>query len=104
MIRSTTCPWAGTFPAADDIIYCDLTLREGEQSPGVSYTREEKFELVRKLDDLGIGQIQLTAASPDRHSLQIRNAGQRRAPDGSVRGMATGCGKIECLRRTALIH
>ena len=36
MIRSTTCPWAGTFPAADDIIYCDLTLREGEQSPGVS--------------------------------------------------------------------
>lgn len=60
MIRSTTCPWAGTFPVAGDIIYCDLTLREGEQSPGVSYTAEEKFELVRRLDRLGIHQIQLT--------------------------------------------
>lgn len=60
MIRSTTCPWAGTFPVGKDIIYCDLTLREGEQSPGVTYTAEEKFELIRRLDDLGIGQIQLT--------------------------------------------
>lgn len=71
MIRSTTCPWAGTFPAADDIIYCDLTLREGEQSPGVSYTREEKFELVRKLDDLGIGQIQLTTPGLNPTVLEI---------------------------------
>lgn len=59
MIRSTTCPWAGTFPTKD-IIYCDLTLREGEQSPGVSYTLEEKLELVKRLDEIGIHQIQLT--------------------------------------------
>lgn len=59
MIRSTTCPWAGTFPTKE-IIYCDLTLREGEQSPGVSYTLEEKLELVRRLDEIGIHQIQLT--------------------------------------------
>lgn len=60
MIRTTTCPWAGTFTIPDDLIFCDLTLREGEQSPGVTYTEEEKLELVRKLDDYGVQQIQLT--------------------------------------------
>lgn len=60
MIRTTTCPWAGTFSVPDDLILCDLTLREGEQSPGVTYTEEEKLELVKRLDDYGIQQIQLT--------------------------------------------
>ena len=60
MIRSCTCPWAGTISVPNDIIWCDLTLREGEQSPGVSYTMEEKIELVKRLDEIGLNQIQLT--------------------------------------------
>lgn len=59
-MRTTTCPFAGTFQIPEDMIFCDLTLREGEQSPGVSYTLEEKIELVKRLDEIGIQQIQLT--------------------------------------------
>ncbi len=41
------------------LIFCDLTIREGEQTPGVSFTREEKLQLMRLLDSIGIGQAQI---------------------------------------------
>lgn len=59
-MRAVTCPFGETLNLPKDMIYCDLTLREGEQSPGVNYTNEEKIELVKKLDEIGISQIQLT--------------------------------------------
>ncbi len=42
-----------------NLIFCDLTLREGEQTPGVTFTLEEKMELVRRLDEFGVHQIQV---------------------------------------------
>ena len=37
----------------------DLTLREGEQRPGVEYTVDEKVEAVRELDALGVDFVQI---------------------------------------------
>lgn len=37
----------------------DLTLREGEQRPGVEYTVDEKVEAVRELDALGVDYVQV---------------------------------------------
>ena len=42
----------------DKINIYDTTLRDGEQTPGVCFTLEEKLEIAHKLDELGIPQIE----------------------------------------------
>ena len=42
----------------DKIIIFDTTLRDGEQSPGASLTKEEKLELAHQLDKLGVDVIE----------------------------------------------
>ncbi|MEE8181111.1 MAG: 2-isopropylmalate synthase, partial [Nitrosopumilaceae archaeon] len=36
----------------------DTTLRDGEQSPGVSLTPEQKLTIAKKLDELGVDAIE----------------------------------------------
>ncbi len=45
----------------------DTTLREGEQTPGVAFTIEQKLEIARKLDEAGIDMIEAghPAVAPD---------------------------------------
>jgi 2-isopropylmalate synthase len=42
----------------DRVIIFDTTLRDGEQSPGASMTMEEKVEVAKKLDELGVDVIE----------------------------------------------
>ncbi len=42
----------------DDIIVYDTTLRDGEQTPGVCLRTPEKLRIAKKLDELGIHQIE----------------------------------------------
>jgi len=46
---------------------CDVTLRDGEQTPGVSFSCEEKTDIARKLDEIGIEVIEagFPAVSPN---------------------------------------
>jgi len=44
------------------VFLCDVTARDGEQTAGVSFSLDEKIELAKRLDAVGIGQIQLHAA------------------------------------------
>jgi methanogen homocitrate synthase len=41
-----------------DIEICDVTLRDGEQMPGVVFNPEEKQEIARQLDEIGIDIIE----------------------------------------------
>jgi len=43
----------------EDLYIYDTTLRDGEQTPGVCFNMEEKLNIARKLDELGIKQIEL---------------------------------------------
>lgn len=81
MIRSTSCPYTAVMPLPEDMIFCDVTIREGEMTPGVSYTEAEKFELARRLDAFGVSQIQLNIPGFDpriiRMNRQICSMGLR---------------------------
>ena len=48
----------------------DSTLREGEQTPGVSFTKSQKIEILKLLDNFGVDFIELghPAVSKDIYS------------------------------------
>ena len=50
----------------DQLIIFDTTLRDGEQSPGASMTREEKVRIARQLESMRVDVIEagFPAASP----------------------------------------
>ncbi len=51
------CPYNPKLNLKDIYIY-DTTLRDGEQTPGVCFTEEQKLNIAKKLDELGIKQIE----------------------------------------------
>ncbi|MDD5503097.1 MAG: homoaconitate hydratase [Candidatus Thermoplasmatota archaeon] len=42
----------------EKIVVYDSTLRDGEQMPGIAYSLEQKLEIARKLDEIGVHQIE----------------------------------------------
>lgn len=62
-----------------DIEICDVTLRDGEQTPGVVFTRDEKIALASKLDSVGIEIIEtgfpVVSASEKEVVKEIANMG-----------------------------
>jgi len=41
-----------------DIEICDVTLRDGEQTPGIAFSKEQKMSIAQHLDDIGIDVIE----------------------------------------------
>jgi isopropylmalate/homocitrate/citramalate synthase len=42
----------------EDIVIYDTTLRDGEQMPGISFNKNQKLEIAKKMDELGVHQIE----------------------------------------------
>jgi len=69
------------FPRASEIRLYDTTLRDGEQTPGVAFTPEQKYELAGMLSDAGVHIIDMgfpSAAPSERQALQLILEGKRR--------------------------
>jgi len=73
---------AGTaFPRAREIRLYDTTLRDGEQTPGVAFTPEQKYELAGMLSDAGLHIIDMgfpSAAPSERRALELILEGKQR--------------------------
>lgn len=70
-----------TFPRAGEIRLYDTTLRDGEQTPGVAFTPEQKFELACLLSDAGLHMLDVgfpSAAASERRALELILQGKRR--------------------------
>ncbi len=46
------------FRFPEEVVFHDVTLRDGEQTPGVVLRRKEKVEIARKLDEVGVQRIE----------------------------------------------
>ncbi|MCL4821938.1 MAG: hypothetical protein KJ067_22655 [Vicinamibacteria bacterium] len=69
------------FPRAKEIRLYDTTLRDGEQTPGVAFTPEQKYELAGMLSDAGVHMLDVgfpSAAPSERRSLQLILEGKRK--------------------------
>ncbi len=42
----------------DEVVFHDVTLRDGEQTPGVVFRKNEKVEIARRLDEVGVQRIE----------------------------------------------
>ena len=70
---------------ADKLIIFDTTLRDGEQSPGASMTRDEKLRIARQLERLRVDVIEagFPAASPGEAEAVRRIASEVGSAKGS---------------------
>ena len=48
------------------VIIFDTTMRDGEQSPGASMTKEEKIRIARQLEKMGVDVIEAGLQQPVR--------------------------------------
>lgn len=69
------------FPPASELRVYDTSLRDGEQMCGIAYTPETKYEICRRLSDIGVHimDVGFPAVSQDeRRSLQLIMQGKRK--------------------------
>jgi isopropylmalate/homocitrate/citramalate synthase len=70
-----------TFPRAGEIRLYDTTLRDGEQTPGVAFTPEQKYALAVLLSEAGIHILDMgfpSAAPSERRALALLLEGKRK--------------------------
>ncbi|MDH4123357.1 MAG: homoaconitate hydratase [Thermoplasmata archaeon] len=71
--RTYTTLYDEVIPRIGDLNVVDTTCRDGEQMPGVSFTVEEKLEIARRLDEIGVEQLETFATynDSDRESARL---------------------------------
>ena len=82
LIREATIYTSGlNFPDPADILIYDTTLRDGEQTPGVAFSPEQKFLIAKALSDIGVDIIDMgfpTVSPSERDALRRVMLGKER--------------------------
>ena len=73
---------------ADTIYIFDTTLRDGEQTPGVALTVDEKIQIARKLDDLGVDKIEAGFPAASKGELEASKDIKSLDLDSTIVGLA----------------
>ena len=66
----------------------DTTLRDGEQTPGVVFTTEEKLEIARLLDEIGVQQIEAGTPAMSPHEAEAVRKIAKEDLNASIMGWA----------------
>jgi 2-isopropylmalate synthase len=74
--------------SANKIIIFDTTLRDGEQSPGMSMTREEKLLVADVLDTMGVDVIEAGFAMASQGDFEAVNAIAKQAQNAVICSLA----------------
>ena len=74
--------------ATDHLIIFDTTLRDGEQSPGASMTREEKLRIARQLEKMRVDVIEAGFPSASNGDFEAVKAIAKAIKDSTVCGLA----------------
>ena len=78
--------------STDKLIIFDTTLRDGEQSPGASMTRDEKLRIARQLERLKVDVIEAGFAASSNGDFECVQAIARAIKDSTVCSLArTNC-------------
>jgi 2-isopropylmalate synthase len=73
---------------ADQLIIFDTTLRDGEQSPGASMTRDEKLRIARQLERLKVDVIEAGFAASSNGDFECVRAIAQAIKDSTVCSLA----------------
>jgi len=73
---------------ADQLIIFDTTLRDGEQSPGASMTRDEKLRIARQLERLKVDVIEAGFPASSNGDFEAVQAIARAIKDSTVCGLS----------------
>lgn len=74
--------------AKDKLIIFDTTMRDGEQSPGASMTREEKIRIARQLERMRVDVIEAGFPAASDGDFEAVQAVARAVKDSTVCGLA----------------
>ena len=72
----------------DKITIFDTTLRDGEQSPGVALTVDEKIEIAQKLDALGVDKLEIGFPIASEGERETAKAVKKLGLDCTICGLA----------------
>lgn len=73
---------------ADKIYIFDTTLRDGEQTPGVALTVDEKIQIAQKLNNLGVDKIEVGFPASSKGEIESARKIKARDLDSTLVGLA----------------
>ena len=74
------CKWGIVLSShqLEQTLFLDTTLRDGEQTPGISLTPDEKLLIAKRLDELGVHIIEAGLPSPQKVKWRLSASSSRK--------------------------